>query len=284
MKICVISQCFIQSPLLSPSLSAGQHKHAQHRILNSCASHLFCTFFQCDDRHIPSGEVYAHQLDALMVDHDHCCDGPFDDVFSIGDSLTPFLVQQNFNPVFVLVFSCSHASDASPNFLPLLVSKSRSAKLHPICTLQDHVSFLRFAHLSSLISYFGSTIEVMSFSSVFALYLFSFIVFAAAQIFATAHRFASAVSFADAAVLKFFIKASHTQWNVTVNISEFVSASSSSFRIFVFSHFCFIVSAFSSGACWKVTVNFFRAFVCRHLHVFRCRAFVFLFLCAFDYS
>ena len=57
-----------------------------------------------------------------------------------------------------------------------LVSKSRSTRLHPTCILQVHVSFLRFAHLSSLISYFCRTIKVMSCSSVFALPLFSFIV------------------------------------------------------------------------------------------------------------
>ena len=43
---------------------------------------------------------------ALMVDHDHFCSGPFADVFSVDDSLTPFLVQQNSNSVFVDVFSC----------------------------------------------------------------------------------------------------------------------------------------------------------------------------------
>ena len=48
----------------------------------------------------------------------------------------------------------------------------------------------------------------------------SVVFFDAVQFFATAHRFAFAVCFAAcAAVLIFFIKASHTQWNVTVNVS-----------------------------------------------------------------
>ena len=54
------------------------------------------------------GEVFAHQLDALMVDHDHCFDGPFAAVSSVDDSLTPFLVQKNSNSAFVVVFSSTY--------------------------------------------------------------------------------------------------------------------------------------------------------------------------------
>ena len=38
-------------------------------------------------------KVHAHQLDAMMVDHDLCCNVPCVDVFSAIDSLSPFLVQ-----------------------------------------------------------------------------------------------------------------------------------------------------------------------------------------------
>ena len=54
-----------------------------------------------------------------------------------------------------------------------------------------------------------------------------------------------------------FFKASHTEWHVIVNVSKFESASSSSFRIFVFTQFCFIVTAFTSRAKWKVAVCVF---------------------------
>ena len=86
--------------------------------------------------------------------------------------------------------------DASPKFLTWLVSKSRSIKLHPISIIQVHVSFLRFAHLSSLISFFCSTIKVMYFSSVFRNFFVFLFCFAASQTFATACCFASAVFFA----------------------------------------------------------------------------------------
>ena len=54
------------------------------------------------------GEVHTHQFDALAVDHDCGGDGPFDDVFSVNNSLPPLLVQHNSNAVFVVVSSCSH--------------------------------------------------------------------------------------------------------------------------------------------------------------------------------
>ena len=74
----------------------------------------------------------------------------------------------------------------------------------------------------------------MSFSSVFCTFFVFLYCYAAAQIFATACRFASAVFFAAAvlnfilaaAVLVFFTVTAHTQWNVIVAISEFVSAPS----------------------------------------------------------
>ena len=54
------------------------------------------------------GKVHAHQHDALMVDRDRCCNGPFADVFSVIDSFSPFLVEWNSKPVFLLIFSCSY--------------------------------------------------------------------------------------------------------------------------------------------------------------------------------
>ena len=106
----------------------------------------------------------------------------------------------------------------SPKFLIWQVSKSRSARLHSMCNLQDRKSFLRFFHLSSLISRFlyhdeGGVFFICS-STFFdfrcfaaaqifatAFHFASAVFFAAVQFFATAHRFASAVSFAAAAVL-----------------------------------------------------------------------------------
>ena len=38
-------------------------------------------------------KVHAHQPDAMTVDHERCCNGPFVDVFSVIDSFSPFLVQ-----------------------------------------------------------------------------------------------------------------------------------------------------------------------------------------------
>ena len=53
-------------------------------------------------------KVHAQKLDAMVVDRDRCSNGPLVDVFSVDDSFSPFLVQQNSNPVFVLMSSCSH--------------------------------------------------------------------------------------------------------------------------------------------------------------------------------
>ena len=88
--------------------------------------------------------------------------------------------------------------------------------------------------------------------------------------------FLSFFAAAGAAVFVFFIKAYHTEWHVIVNVSKFESDSSSSFRIFVFTQFCFIVTAFTSRAKWKVAVCVFEPCVCRRLHFYFCRFFGFL--------
>ena len=101
------------------------------------------------------GKVFAHQLDILMVDHNRRCDGPFVDVFSIGDFLSPFLVQHNSNSVFVVVFSCTHEHVfvmCLQKFLTWQAPKCRSARLHPISSLRTRISFPRFFHVSALIS------------------------------------------------------------------------------------------------------------------------------------
>ena len=114
--------------------------------------------------------------------------------------------------------------------------------------------------------------------------------FAAAQIFATACRFASAVflpdaqivasahlfvavSFAAAAAAAFvlWIEASQTQRHVTVDGSKFESPSSSSFRMFVYSHFSFVVSAFADCVFELLSANAFTCpFVVSLVFVFLC--------------
>ena len=53
-------------------------------------------------------KVPAHQLDAMMVDHDRCCGGPFVDVLSVIDSFCASSCSVGFQTLFVLVSSCSH--------------------------------------------------------------------------------------------------------------------------------------------------------------------------------
>ena len=66
----------------------------------------------------------------------------------------------------------------------------------------------------------------MYFSSVFALSLFSFIVLLPHRSLCCFFAAVDSFFFFAAAVLVFFTFASHTQWNVTVNMSEFLSAPS----------------------------------------------------------
>ena len=60
----------------------------------------------------------------------------------------------------------------SPRFLTCLVSTFHSIILHPICGLRTRIPFLRFFHLSALISIFCSTINVTSLFFVFSLFFF----------------------------------------------------------------------------------------------------------------
>ena len=88
-------------------------------------------------------EVYTHQFNALAVDNDCGGDGAFVDVFGVNNSLPPLLVQHN-----------SNAGDVSPIFLLCLVSTFHSIIFRPIGSLRSRIPFLRFFHLSALISYF----------------------------------------------------------------------------------------------------------------------------------
>ena len=78
-------------------------------------------------------------------------------LLSIEDSLSPLLVQLNSNSEFVVVFPCSHEY-VFVMCLPISwlgkASKSRSVILHPVCNLRARKSFLRFFHLSALMSCF----------------------------------------------------------------------------------------------------------------------------------
>ena len=74
---------------------------------------------------------------------------------------------------------------------------------------------------------------------------------------ASAHHLVFVVFFAAAAAFVFFIEASQTQWQVSVNSAKFVSASSFSFQIFISSRFVFLVVVFTPHANWGVSVNLF---------------------------
>ena len=147
----------------------------------------------------------------------------------------------------------------SPRFLTCLVSTFHSIMLHPICSLRARIPFLRFFHLSALLSlFFCRTINVTS------LFFFSILLSCriAAQIFASALHFAfasilhsaqcavSAFIFSSfvlfivaAAVFAFFFRFSQTQWHISIDITVFESSSSFSFQVFVFSCCCLFFSS-----------------------------------------
>ena len=139
----------------------------------------------------------------------------------------------------------------SPIIQPAHVSTFRSTMLHLISSLRARIPFLRFFHLSALISYFCSTINVISLFFVFSFFLSCTI---AEQIFASAFHFAfasilhsvqcaaSAFIFsslffiiAAAAVFVFFFSFSLTQWHISTDVVVFECSSSFSFQVFVFS-------------------------------------------------
>ena len=62
---------------------------AVSRVLLDCSVH----FFDVVVRISRVGEVYAHQFDTLVDNHDRGSDGPFVDVFGVDDFLSPLLVQ-----------------------------------------------------------------------------------------------------------------------------------------------------------------------------------------------
>ena len=179
---------------------AGQHSNAQLRILHPNSAfksppticvHFFLEFvwfsivlyiFRRDGRHTRSGESIRSSA--------WCVDGwPKSLLWWPVRWCTQYrwflcrhvLVQHNSNSEFVVVFHCSHEYVfvmCLPIFWLGKASKSRSVTLHPVCNLRARKSCLRFFHLSALMSCFlQHDGEVVSFSFVFPLSLFSFIVF-----------------------------------------------------------------------------------------------------------
>ena len=89
----------------------------------------------------------------------------------------------------------------------------------------------------------------MSLSLVLPLSLFFFLVLLQLRSIASASSFA-------ATVIAFIHQSfAYSVESRRLRVCSFVSASSATFRIFVFSHFCFIVVASSSHAMWKVAVG-----------------------------
>ena len=156
-KLCNISQCFIQSPLLFPPLSvcvcvfahtctfyslscsqlsikvSSNNKNAilAGSVFLDCSVH----FVDVVVRVSRVGEVHTHQFDTLVVHHDCRSDGPFADVLGVDDFCHHVLF--NIVPTPCLL-SYSHAPmnkcfGVSPNFLTFLASTFRSSILHPIC-------------------------------------------------------------------------------------------------------------------------------------------------------
>ena len=104
-KLCNISQCFIQSPLLCPPLSV-----CVPTLVDSVPHPGPSSALKSPPtiRISRVAEVNTHQFDALVVYHDRGSDGPFVDVFGIDNLLPQLPVQHNSNSVFVAIFSCTH--------------------------------------------------------------------------------------------------------------------------------------------------------------------------------
>ena len=127
--------------------------------------------------------------------------------------------------------------------------------------------------------------NLMSFSLVLPFSLFSFkVLLPHRSLLPLAVLFLSSLLLLLLLFFVFFIKASHTQWHVTVDVSKFESASSSSFRVFVSFRFIFIVSAFTSHAKWKVAVCVFELLSATSFTFLLVVSLIFfVFQCRYDY-
>ena len=121
-------------------------------------------------------------------------------------------------------------------------SAFHSIILHPFGSLRARIPFLRFFHLSALMSYFCSTINVTSSFTVF--HHFSFLSNRRTNLyFRSPFCFYRHCSFHCCCCrLCFFFSFSQTQWHISINIVVFESSSSTSFHVFVFSS-CVVIAA-----------------------------------------
>ena len=92
----------VSRPQLSVEVSSNNWYaiFAGIRVLLNCSVHFLDVTAS-----IPWVEkITTHQLDALKVYQNRCCDGWFVDVFAVNDFLSPPLIQHDSNSVFVVVF------------------------------------------------------------------------------------------------------------------------------------------------------------------------------------
>ena len=210
------------------------------------------------------------------------------------------------NSVYVVVFFCSHEHvfcDVSSKFLTWQTSKSHPTTLHPICNLRARIWYFRFFHFRALIScFFVARWKWCLFLSIFHDYDFLFgniaandccyrliFCFCCLPSCCSNHRFRSPSLFLWSLLLPLLSLYSPSKLRKLnghrQRFEKVEPTSSSSFRIFAFTHFNFSVTAVTSHANWKVAVSVFELSSAAAFTFIFCRfCGFFVFQCRCDHS